>query len=84
MRAYAEVLSAEQTPVSVAFGNQNLLGNNEIRWELRLRVLPESEPPFDATMHTLLPQLNQPRPGTRVAVLYDPKDHGRVELDHQP
>ena len=34
-------------------------------------------------MHTLLPQLNQPRPGTRVAVLYDPKDHGKVELDHR-
>ena len=84
VRAYAEVLSAEQTPLSVTFGNPNLVGNTEIRWELQLRVLPESEPPFDATVHALLPQLNQPRPGTRVAVLYDPKDHGRVELDHQP
>jgi len=35
-------------------------------------------------VHVLLPQLNQPRPGTRVAVLYDPEDNSRVELDQQP
>ena len=84
MRAYAEVIGAEPTPISVTIGNPNLVGNTEIRWHLQLRVLPESEPPFDAAVHALLPQLNQPRPGARVAVLYDPKDHSRVELDHQP
>jgi len=84
VRAYAEVLSAEQTPISVTIGNPNLMSNTEIRWHLQLRVLPESEPPFDAAVHALPPQLNQPRPGTRVAVLYDPKDHRRVELDQQP
>ncbi len=72
VRAYAEVRSAEQTPISVTIGNPNLLGNNEIHWHLQLRVLPEFEPPFDAAVHVLLPQINQPRPGTRVAVLYDP------------
>ena len=35
-------------------------------------------------MHALLPQTHRPRPGTRVAVLYDPGDHSRVELDSQP
>lgn len=84
VRAYAEVLSAEQTSISVTTGNPNLLSNTEIRWHLQLRVLPESEPPFDASVHALLPQLNQPRPGSRLAVLYDPKDHSRVELDQQP
>lgn len=84
VKAYAEVLSAEQTPLAVTIGNPNLLSNTEIRWKLQVRVLPESEPPFDATVHALLPQLNRPRPGTHVAVLYDPKDHGRVELDQQP
>ena len=82
-RAYAEVISAEQTPISVTIGNLNLLGNKEIRCRTQLRVLPESEPPFDAEVHVMLPQLNQPRPDTRVAVLYDPKDHSRVELDQQ-
>ena len=84
VRAYADVLAAEQSSLSVTVGNPNLLGNTEIRWKLQLRVLPQSEPPFDATVRALLPQLNQPRPGTRVAVLYDPKDHGRVELDQRP
>ncbi|GAY15942.1 hypothetical protein MSZK_26680 [Mycobacterium sp. shizuoka-1] len=84
LRAYAEVLSAEQTALSVTAGSPNLMGNSEIRWELQLRVLPDGEPPFDATAHTLLPQTNHPRPGTRVAVLYDPGDHSRVELDPQP
>jgi len=84
VRAYAEVIGAEQTPLSVSIGNPNLLSNTEIRWRLHLRVLPESEPPFDTTVHALLPQLNHPRPGTRVAVLYDPKDRDRVELDSQP
>jgi hypothetical protein len=84
VRAYAEVISAEQSPISVTIGNPNLLGTNEIRWHLQLRALPESEPSFDAAVHALLPQLNQPRPGARLAVLYDPKDHSRIELDQQP
>ena len=84
VRAHAEILSAEQTPVSVSIGNPNLLNNTQIRWHLQLRVLPEGEPPFDASVHALLPQLNHPRPGTRVTVLYDPTDRRRVELDEQP
>lgn len=84
VRAYADVLAVEQSSLSITVGNPNLAGNTEIRWKLQLRVLPGSVPPFDATVHALLPQLNRPRPGTRVAVVYDPKDHGRVELDQQP
>lgn len=84
VRAYADILAAEQTSVSVSIGNPNLVGNSEIRWKLQLRVLPESEPSFEATLHALLPQLNRPRPGTRVTVRYDPKDHSRIELDQQP
>ncbi|WP_243841452.1 SHOCT domain-containing protein [Mycobacterium sp. DL592] len=80
VRAYADVLAADQSSMSVTIGNPNILGNTEIRWKLHLRVLPESEPPFEATIHALLPQLNRPSPGTRVVVLYDSKDHGRVEL----
>lgn len=83
VRAYADILAAEQTSVSVSIGNPNLVGNSEIRWKLQLRVLPESEPSFEATLHALLPQLNRPRPGTRVTVRYDPKDHSRIELDQQ-
>jgi hypothetical protein len=55
LRAYAEVLSAEQTALSVSVGNPNLLNNSEIRWELQVRVLPDVEPPFYATVHALFP-----------------------------
>lgn len=82
VRAFADVLQAEQSIISVTIGNPNLVNNTEVRWTLRLRVTPEYEPSFDATLKTLLPQSVQPRPGSRLAVIYDPKDHGRIELDH--
>lgn len=84
VRAYADVLAAEQSAISVTVGNPNLVGNTEVRWKLRLRVTPDAEPPFEASVTALLPQLSPPRPGTRLAVLYDPKDHGRVEIDRRP
>lgn len=84
VRVFVEVLSAEQTMLSVTTGNPNLLDNSTIRWELQVRVLSDAEPPFEAKVHALLPQNNRPRPGTRIAVLYDPKDHSRVELDQRP
>jgi hypothetical protein len=84
VRAFADVLAAEQSAISVTVGNPNLVGNTEVRWKLRLRVTPEAEPPFEASVTALLPQLSPPRPGTRLPVLYDPKDHGRVQIDHRP
>lgn len=84
VRAFADVLNAEQSIVSVTIGNPNLVNNTEVRWTLRLRVTPEHEPSFEASLKTLLPQSMRPRPGTRLAVIYDPKDHSRIELDHQP
>lgn len=83
-RAFADVLAAEQSAISVTVGNPNLVGNTEVRWKLLLRVTPEAEAPFEASVTALLPQLSPPRPGTRLAVLYDPKDHSRVQVDHRP
>jgi hypothetical protein len=84
VRASADVIQAEQTPISVTVGIPNLVGNTQVRWNLRLRVLPFDDTPFEATVSATMPQSAGPRPGTRVAVLYDPKDHSRVELDQQP
>lgn len=50
---------------------------------LRLRVTPENEPSFEANLSAVLPQSTRPWPGMRLAVIYDPKDHTRIELDHQ-
>lgn len=84
IRAFADVLAVEQSAISVTVGNPNLVGNTEVRWKLRLRVTPDAEPPFEASVTALLPQLAPPRPGLRLPVLYDPKDHGRVEIGHRP
>lgn len=84
IRAFADVLAAEQSAISVTVGNPNLVGNTEVRWKLHLRVTPDAEPPFEANVAALLPQLTRPRPGMRLPVLYDPKDHSRVEIDHRP
>lgn len=83
IRAFADVLAAEQSPISVSVGNPYLVDNTKVRWNLRVRVTPDAEPPFEAGLHALLPQLTRPRPGMRLPVLYDPKDHGRVQLDDQ-
>ena len=84
VRTFADVLHAEQSHIAVTIGQPNLIGNTQVRWSLRLRITPETEPPFEATVTTLMPQLTQPRPGTRLAVVYDPNDHRRVEVDSQP
>ncbi|OBF90170.1 hypothetical protein A5773_01330 [Mycobacterium sp. 852014-52450_SCH5900713] len=84
IRAFAEVLAAEQSAISVTIGNPNLVGNTEVRWKLLLRVTPDAEPPFEASLTALLPQLSPPRPGMRLPVLYDPKDHSRIQMDRQP
>lgn len=84
VRAFADVLAAEQSAIAVTIGNPNLVNNTEVRWKLSLRVTPDAEPPFEAALTALLPQLSPPRPGMRVPVLYDPKDHSRVRLDRGP
>ncbi len=84
IRAFADVLAAEQSAISVSIGNPNLVDNTAIRWKLQLRVTPDSEPPFEASVTALLPQLTRPRPGMRLPVLYDPQDHSRIQLDHRP
>ncbi|OBB67964.1 SHOCT domain-containing protein [Mycobacterium sp. 852014-50255_SCH5639931] len=84
IRAFADVLSAEQSAIAVTIGNPNLVNNTEVRWKLLLRVTPDAEPPFEASLTALLPQLSPPRPGMRLPVLYDPKDHSRVQMDRQP
>ena len=84
IRAFADVLAAEQSAISVTIGNPNLVDNTEVRWKLLLRVTPDAEPPFEANVTALLPQLSPPRPGMRLPVLYDPKDHSRVEIERRP
>ncbi|WP_244232449.1 SHOCT domain-containing protein [Mycobacterium innocens] len=83
VRASADVLSAEQSIISITIANPNPVSNTEVHWTLRLRVTPETEPSFEANLTAAFPESTRPRPGMRLAVIYDPKDHNRIELDHQ-
>lgn len=84
IRAFADVLAAEQSAIAVTIGNPNLVGNTEVRWKLHVRVTPDGEPPFEAGVTAMLPQLTRPHPGMRLPVRYDPKDHSRIEVDSRP
>ncbi len=81
-RAQAEVLEAAQTHVAITTGNEAIVGNTEIVWKLRLRVMPEGGEPFEAEIKERFPQLGGPATGQIVNVLYDPEDHSKVVIAH--
>jgi uncharacterized protein DUF3592 len=73
--AQAEILSIWETGISV---------NEEPVIGIRLRVLAEDQPPFEATIpKALIGRLQVPQfqPGSHVPVIYDPKNPSRVGLD---
>ena len=73
--AQAEILSIWDTGISI---------NEDPVIGIRLRVLAEDQPPFEASIpNTLIGRLQVPQfqPGNHVPVLYDPKNPSRVGLD---
>ena len=75
--ANAEVLSMRDT------GNRF---NHNPQIELRLRVNPDAGEPFETATRTVVSPvlLSNLRPGSIVAVRYDPEARERVELADQP
>lgn len=71
--ASAEVTSVKDT------GNRF---NHNPEVQMTLRVEPAAGPPFEASVRTVISQVNLPRfqPGARVEVRYDPAVPERVEL----
>lgn len=58
-----------------------LAASSKVTWTLTLRVMPDGEPPFEATVKERFRVGS--RPVTRpVDVLYDPQDHSKVVLAH--
>ena len=51
-------------------------------WRLRVRVEPNDESPFDATLTEVIPLGEEIAIGQRLPVLFDPDDHRRVAIDH--
>lgn len=56
----------------------------EGRWDLRLHVTPEADPPFEAEATASLPAGGTPAVGSRVDVLHDPGNRSRVVLAGVP
>jgi hypothetical protein len=83
-RARAEILEASQTRMAITTGNDAIVSNTEIVWKLRLRVMPDGEPPFEVALKERFMQLEQPHAGQVLSVLYDPDDHDKIAIDHDP
>jgi Short C-terminal domain len=82
-RAFAKVLDCRRTHYTETVGSAAVVGDTRILWSLVLEVEPDGEPPFEAKIDALLPQLWSPEPSAELAfpVLYDPEDHTKVVLD---
>src|SRR3954454_4207979 len=81
-RAFATVLDSKRTMYNETTGNSGLVSNTVVLWKFVLRVEPEGESPFEAKVDVLMPQMWSPSVGARFPVLYDPRDHAKVVVDH--
>jgi hypothetical protein len=81
--ATAEILSMRTegsgNSLRGAFAEDDDLSGQWTLARLHLRVVPEGEPPFEATVRTRLHTFKYK--GDTVPVLYDPDDHDKVVVD---
>jgi hypothetical protein len=75
-RAPAEVLECSVS-ATISDGS-NLAMTVQAVCKLRVRVEPPGEAPFETEVKQRFGQFAIPSPGTRVEVLYDPEDRGKV------
>jgi hypothetical protein len=80
--AMATVLSTHETVGGGYSGDGVMPGHQDIPglWKVTLRVMPDDEPAFEATIHAFL--MDNKVPEGDVPVLYDPSDRRKVVLDH--
>jgi Short C-terminal domain len=81
--ATADVSDAERTHGLRAAGVHTPTSETPTTtWRLRLQVKPDGETPFDADLTEAIPLGEEISVGQSMAVLFDPKDHSRVAIDH--
>jgi Short C-terminal domain len=78
-RAPAEVLECSVS-ATISDGS-NLAMAVQAVCKLRLRVEPPGEPPFEGELKQRFGQFAIPAPGSRVEVLYDPDDRGKLVVE---
>lgn len=70
--------------VSSSGGSEaQLAASAKVNWTLTLRVTPDDEPPFEATVKERFHVGSRPISGP-YNVLYDPQDHSKVVIVHTP
>jgi len=85
-RAWAAVLDSKQEWASSGGSNvaAGQAGSFTIHQRLRLRVEPDGEPPFEATVKQVFNDARGwhiPHEGDSVTVIYDPDDHSKLVID---
>src|SRR5262245_10215125 len=86
IQAWATVLESEKQWASTGGANVSpgQAGSMTIHQKLRLRVEPDGEPPFEATVKQVFNDSygwHIPQEGYSVKVLYDPTDHSKLVID---
>jgi hypothetical protein len=85
-RAWATVLESKKEWASTGGVNVSpgQAGSITIHQQLRLRVEPDEEPPFESTIKQVFNDSygwHIPKEGYSVKVIYDPNDHSKLVLD---
>src|SRR5262252_977823 len=85
-RAWATVLESEKQWSSTGGANvaPGQAGSMTIHQKLKLRVEPDGEPPFEATVKQVFNDSfgwHIPQEGYSVQVIYDPSDHSKLVID---
>jgi hypothetical protein len=71
-----------QAPAIIRSVEDTRVTYNEINYGVRLHleVQPPGEPPFEATLDTIVSRVSVPRPGDQLQVIYDPTDRQNITL----
>jgi hypothetical protein len=80
-KAQATILEIADKGLAITSGQEAIVSDTEIARKVHLKVTPDSEPEFEVTQRFRFPQLEVPRVGDLLGVIYDPSDHDKIILD---
>ncbi|HXA32074.1 MAG TPA: SHOCT domain-containing protein [Acidimicrobiales bacterium] len=81
VRIQATVLTAKRGSTVSGSAIDMDIAQGSFTWKLTVRVEPPGEAPFEADISARLQSGNTFFPGSKVAVIYDPKNHSKVAFD---
>jgi hypothetical protein len=82
VRVEAKLISANGTGVFTRSGSGSVQTNVKETWKLELEITPvDGGAPFRASLKEPYPEHGAPVMHDKIWVVYDPEDHGNVDLD---